>query len=181
MNSGWFYASKRLAFLSNCNEYRLQKWFSSFYSSLCPHLGMTFVLHIVTLPLLSWRCGLWVSSPWLYLVYDLHCPTKMAEAMWCHFQTKTSTNLLVSPRTLGSLPLPFEQTQANKVNTKWKRDGSSQMSPRYERQPSQHWQSWHTADHKHMKKPSGDHKNWAAASNLRCQHIESRDKQLWLF
>ena len=33
------------------------------------------------------------------------------------------------------------------------------MSPRYVRQPSNDWQSWHTADHTHRNKPSGDQKS----------------------
>ena len=33
------------------------------------------------------------------------------------------------------------------------------MSPRYVREPSNDWQSWHTADHTHRNKPSGDQKS----------------------
>ena len=47
----------------------------------------------------------------------------------------------------------LNKPQANKKKTKRKRDGSSQMSPRYVRWPSHDCQSWHTADHKHMKSP----------------------------
>ena len=65
----------------------------------------------------------------------------------------------------------LNKPQANKKKTKGKREGSSQMSPRYVRQPSQDWQSWHTANHKPMNKPSGG-QNWAAESNLRCHGIK---------
>ena len=57
------------------------------YSSLCPHLGMRFVLHKETyhssLEDVDFGSAA-LDSSWLY---DLHCPIKMAEAMSCPCQT----------------------------------------------------------------------------------------------
>ena len=86
MNSGWLYASKMLTFVSNCNEYRLQKWLSSFTPPCVRTLGwgLCYTRRPTTPLLRMWTLG---QQP-LTLAGSMTCTVQLKWQRQCHAPAK---------------------------------------------------------------------------------------------